>query len=157
MSAQLAVHRQEKIGHSWQEASFVIVYLFCVQPRRYKCLFDSSLKTNGAQTGGREKAANGVVTLAARVMLRSFITSSNAAVSSACFWLCKAIFSLNFRGLFEVAMFRSSAPFSFNGQRQVTRREDAQLPVREADTTQSVKTEYPPKKGNVYLLFLHPE
>lgn len=54
LSAQLAVHRQEKIGHSWQEASFVIVYLFCVQPPRYKCLFDSSLKTNGAQTGGRE-------------------------------------------------------------------------------------------------------
>lgn len=42
-------------------------------------------------------------------------------------------------------MFRSSAPFSFNGQRQVTRREDAQLPVREADTTQSVKTEYSKK------------
>ena len=54
---------------------------------------------------------SGVVTLAARVMLRSFITSSNAAVSSACFWLCNAIFSLNFRGLFEVAMFRSPAPF----------------------------------------------
>lgn len=48
-------------------------------------------------------------TRAARVMLRSFMTSSNAAVSSACFWLCRAIFSLNFRGLFEVAIFRSSS------------------------------------------------
>jgi len=47
-------------------------------------------------------------TRAARVMLRSFMTSSNAAVSSACFWLWRAIFSLNFRGLFEVAIFRSS-------------------------------------------------
>lgn len=86
------------------------------------CIFDSSLKTNGEEVGGRKKereAKNSVVTLAARVMLRSFITSSKAAVSSACFWLCKAIFSLNFRGLFEVAMFRSSAPFSFNGQCQV--------------------------------------
>lgn len=62
-------------------------------------------------TNGEEVTRSGFVTLAARVMLRSFITSSNAAVSSACFWLCKAIFSLNFRGLFEVAMFRSSAPF----------------------------------------------
>lgn len=60
-----------------------------------------------AAEGGKEAR----VTRAARVMLRSFITSSNAAVSSACFWLCKAIFSLNFRGLFEVAMFRSPAPF----------------------------------------------
>lgn len=91
------------------------------------CIFDSSLKTIGEEVGGGEKdreAKTSVVTLAARVMLRSFITSSNAAVSSACFWLCKAIFSLNFRGLFEVAMFRSSAPFSFNGQCQVKRNVD---------------------------------
>lgn len=91
------------------------------------CIFDSSLKTNGEEVGGGEdrEAKTSVVTLAARVMLRSFITSSNAAVSSACFWLCKAIFSLNFRGLFEVAMFRSSAPFSFNGQCQVKHNVDA--------------------------------
>lgn len=38
-------------------------------------------------------------------MFKSFITSSNAAVSSACFWLCRAIFSLNLRGLFEDAIF----------------------------------------------------
>lgn len=70
--------------------------------------------------GGGTTNDNQLLTLAARVMLRSFITSSNAAVSSACFWLCKAIFSLNFRGLFAVAMIRSSAPFSLNGQRQAT-------------------------------------
>lgn len=78
---------------------------------------------------GGGKNDNQLLTLAARVMLRSFITSSNAAVSSACFWLCKAIFSLNFRGLLAVAMIRSSAPFSFNGQRQVTLNEEKQRPV----------------------------
>lgn len=107
-------------GSSREEASFVIVYLFCPG----SCRSDSSLKTNEEEMrgggGGGGKNDNQLLTLAARVMLRSFITSSNAAVSSACFWLCKAIFSLNFRGLFEVAMFRSSAPFSFNGYRQVT-------------------------------------
>lgn len=51
-----------------------------------------------------------LLTRAALVMLRSFITSSNAAVSSACFWLCNAIFSLNFRGLFEVAIFPPPPP-----------------------------------------------
>lgn len=99
-------------------------------------IFDSSLKTNG-EVGGKKNKKNprsSFVTLAARVRLRSFITSSKAAVSSACFWLCKAIFSLNFRGLFEVAMFRSSAPFSFNGQCQVTLNEDTQLPTRALGT-----------------------
>jgi len=52
------------------------------------------------------------LTRAALVMLRSFITSSKAAVSSACFWLCKAIFSLNLRGLFEDAIFASSSQWS---------------------------------------------
>lgn len=49
----------------------------------------------------------------ARVRLRSFMTSSKAAVSSACFWLCSAIFSLNFRGLFdEAAIFARPHPSS---------------------------------------------
>lgn len=102
---------------------------------RYKCIFDSSQKTNEEEVGVKQQR-NGFFTLAARVMLRSFITSSNAAVSSACFWLCKAIFSLNFRGLFEVAMFRSSAPFSLNCQRQATGNEDTKLPVMDGEVTQ---------------------
>lgn len=52
------------------------------------------------------------LTRAALVMFKSFITSSNAAVSSACFWLCKAIFSLNLRGLLEDAIFPSSSQWN---------------------------------------------
>lgn len=114
---------REKKGSSWQEASFVIVYLFCPG-----CVHIWQLV-------GNKRRRSGLVTLAARVMLRSFITSSNAAVSSACFWLCKAIFSLNFRGLFEVAMFRSSAPFFPSVASVKWRRvKDTRLPVGEADT-----------------------
>src|SRR5699024_4534072 len=39
--------------------------------------------------------------------ITSRILSSNAAVSSACFWLCSAIFSLNFRGLAIVVVART--------------------------------------------------
>lgn len=125
-------------GCSWQEASFVIVYLFCPGCVHIWQLAENKRRRGGGGGGGGgEKTRSGVVTLAARVMLRSFITSSNAAVSSACFWLCKAIFSLNFRGLFEVAMFRSSAPFSSGGQCQETRSEDARLPVRDVDTSKT--------------------
>lgn len=52
------------------------------------------------------------LTRAALVMFKSFITSSKAAVSSACFWLCKAIFSLNLRGLLEDAIFPSSCQWN---------------------------------------------
>lgn len=126
--------------HRWKEktveaAGSVVCYCLPLLPCRAT---NASLTARWKQTDkrrweGEKKTWTGYVTLAARVMLRSFITSSNAAVSSACFWLCKAIFSLNFRGLFEVAMFRSSAPFSFNGQRQVNRGTDTGLPVRDVD------------------------
>lgn len=96
----------------------LLLFTYSAQAACSRATRSDSSRTNREQPGDKH------VTLAARVMLRSFITSSNAAVSSACFWLCKAIFSLNFRGLFEVAMFRSSAPFSFNGQRQGNSNED---------------------------------
>lgn len=101
------------LGSSCHWMPFVFVY-YCALAAYWLLLRSAAhiwqLVQNKAHRG-RRKAESSVLTLAARVMLRSFITSSNAAVSSACFWLCKAIFSLNFRGLFEVAMFPSSAPF----------------------------------------------
>lgn len=39
---------------------------------------------------------------------------SNSAVSSACFWLCKAIFSLNFRGFAIVVALRYDSEFFFS-------------------------------------------
>lgn len=64
-----------------------------------------SLASEGARQRDVNSPGGQLLTRAALVTFRSFITSSNAAVSSACFWLCRAIFSLNLRGLFEDAIF----------------------------------------------------
>lgn len=43
------------------------------------------------------------ITRLRNILTTSLIIASKAAVSSACFWLCKAIFSLNFRGFAMMA------------------------------------------------------
>lgn len=71
-----------------------------------------SCQNTAMQQNVNSREGCGSLTRAALVMFRSFITSSNAAVSSACFWLCKAIFSLNLRGLLEDAIFPSSSQWN---------------------------------------------